>query len=68
MKYIIQTISEPLLFVKEVIPSDDGYLPTLTNDVELAMKFRTLDEANSLIQQLVEPSNFIGHRPPHRPK
>jgi hypothetical protein len=66
--YVIKTKIEPTLYVKDVIPSDEGYIPTLTNDVSISMHFKTMEDVEALIQRLVEPNNFIGHRPPHRPK
>ena len=68
MEWVIKTVAEPTLFVKEVIPNEGEYLPILTNDVEIAMTFTSLENANNLITMLNEPSNFIGHRPPRRPK
>lgn len=66
-KYVIQTREEPTLFVATVTPNG-GYLePNLTNDAADAMEFGTLQDAQAIINQFLEPANWVGARPPHKP-
>ena len=66
-KWIIITTEQPIMGVVS-ITSQNPTEPNLSTNLDLAMGFNTLEDAEAVIITFANPSAFVGHRPVRKPK